>query len=117
MLQLTKSYVTDTKICTEMKDICVPIPGFSEVQIADILLKVGEVRAEYNFRVVSFPWDVEDELTIQGGDEVHNSLARITRLKQAIGNYDPQWELIQIYTPLENAKSIRVLYRKRIKRP
>jgi hypothetical protein len=97
-----------------MKDLCVPVPNFGEDQIASIILKVGDEEIEYNFRVVSFPWDIEDELTDKE-DELHNSLARIIRLKNSIENYDKEWELVQIYTPLENAKFIQVLYRKRKK--
>jgi len=99
-----------------MKDLCVPIPRFGEDQTASIMLKVGDQEIEYSFRVESFPWDVNDELT-EENDEVHNSLARITRLKKAIENYDKEWELMQIYTPLENAKYIQVLYRRRKKIP
>ncbi len=95
-----------------MKDLCVPIPDFGEDQIASILLKVGDEEIEYNFRVVSFPWDVDDELSMED-DDVHNSLARIARLKKGIESYDKGWEIMQIYTPLENAKFIQVLYRQR----
>jgi hypothetical protein len=98
-----------------MKDLCVPIPNFGEDEIASILLKVGDEEIEYNFRVVSFPWDVDDELT-KKDDEVHNSLARIARLKRGIESYDKDWEIMQIYTPLENAKYIQVLYRQRKRR-
>jgi hypothetical protein len=98
-----------------MKELCVPIPNFGEDQIASILLRVGDEEIEYNFRVVSFPWEVDDELT-KKDDEVHNSLAKIYRLKKAIESYDKEWEIMQIYTPLENAKYIQVLYRKRKRR-
>ena len=95
-----------------MKDLCVPIPNFREHEIADIELKVGQERIQYSFRVESFPWDVEDDLTI-GEDNISRSLARIHRLKKAIESYNPEWELIQIYNPNENARFIQVLYRRR----
>lgn len=95
-----------------MKDLCVPIPNFGDEQFADIEIKVGEKRLNFNYRVVSFPWDVEDDLTA-GGDELELSLARIYRLKKAIEGYDENWELIQIYNPAENASHIQVLYRKK----
>lgn len=95
-----------------MKDLCVPIPHFGEDEIADIDLRVGDQKISYSFRVESFPWEVEDELSI-ADDDVSASLARIYRLKRAIEGYDKDWELIQIYTPLENARYIQVLYRKR----
>jgi len=97
-----------------MKDLCVPVPHFKEQEDAEIILKVGEERINYNFRVVSFPWEVEDEFS-NGDDEVSKSLARITRLKNAINSYEKGWELIQIYTPLEEAKFIQVLYRQKQK--
>ncbi|MCK4346306.1 MAG: hypothetical protein KAX05_13565 [Bacteroidales bacterium] len=99
-----------------MNELCVPIPHFGEEQSAEILLKVGEKQMSYNFRVVSFPWDVKDEFS-NDDDEITRSLARITRLKSSIKNYNRDWELIQIFTPLEDAKNIQVLYRKREKLP
>jgi hypothetical protein len=95
-----------------MKDLCVPVPNFGEQEIADIELKVGGQKIKYSFRVESFPWDVEDDLNIDG-DEITRSLARIHRLKKAIESYNPEWELIQIFTPNENARFIQVLYRKK----
>jgi len=97
-----------------MKELCVPVPHFQEKEDAEILLKVGKERISFNFRVVSFPWDVKDEFS-NGEDEVSRSLARITRLKNSINSYDKNWELIQIYTPLEEARFIQVLYRHRKK--
>jgi hypothetical protein len=95
-----------------MKDLCVPIPHFGEDEIADIDLRVGDQKISYSFRVESFAWQVEDELSV-ADDDVSASLARIYRLKRAIEGYDKNWELIQIYTPLENARYIQVLYRRR----
>ncbi len=94
-----------------MKDLCVPIPNFGENEMAEIEIRVGDQKVEYNFKVESFLWEVDDDLTDED-DDVANSLARITRLKTAIRNYDPEWELIQIFTPSENASHIQVLYRR-----
>lgn len=95
-----------------MKDLCVPIPNFGDEQFADIEIRLGKKRMNFNYRVVSFPWDAEDDLTA-GNDELELSLARIYRLKKAIEGYDKNWELIQIYNPAENASNIQVLYRKK----
>ena len=95
-----------------MKDLCVPVPDFAEDEIADIELRVGDKKIQYSFRVESFPWEVEDELSV-ADDDVSESLARIYRLKRSIESYDKDWELIQIFTPNENAQHIQVLYRKR----
>jgi len=95
-----------------MKDLCVPIPNFGEDEIADIELRVGDQKMSYSFRVESFPWEVDDELSVTN-DDVSASLARIYRLKRSIEGYDKNWELIQIFTPNDNAKHIQVLYRRR----
>lgn len=95
-----------------MKDLCVPIPNFGEDEIADIELRVGDEKISYSFRVESFAWQVEDELSVTE-DDVSASLARIYRLKRAIEGYDKDWELIQIFTPNDNARHIQVLYRRR----
>ena len=96
-----------------MKDLCVPVPDFAEDEIADIELRVGDKKIQYSFRVESFPWEVEDELSF-ADDDVSASLARIYRLKRSIESYDKNWELIQIFTPNENAQHIQVLYRRRM---
>ena len=97
-----------------MKELCIPVPHFEEKENAEILLKVGKEKINFSFRVVSFPWEVKDEFS-NGDDEISRSLARITRLKKSINAYDKDWELIQIYTPLEEAKYIQVLYRQKRK--
>ena len=95
-----------------MKDICVPIPNFGDENFAEIELKVGDKKIKYNYRVVSFLWESEDDNRLSD-DEVSLSLVRIERLKSAINTYDKDWELIQIFTPGENASHIQVLYRKK----
>lgn len=95
-----------------MKDLCVPIPDLKDNQIAQLEVTVGQEKLKYEFRVESFLWETEDDLN-HSKDHVSHSLARITRLKQAIESYDKNWELIQIFTPSENSKFIQVLYRKR----
>ncbi len=96
-----------------MKELCVPVPRFGEQQIAELELRVGEEKVLYNYRVESFPWETEDELSEQGDDHISKSLKRIYRLKKTIEEYDPSWELIQIFNPSENASHIQVLYRKK----
>ncbi|MGM0498558.1 MAG: hypothetical protein ACQESM_05190 [Bacteroidota bacterium] len=96
-----------------LKDVCIPIPGFGEEEVAELHLKIGDRHISYDFRVESFPWDVEDELNNVNDDDVSKSLARIERLKNTINKYDKSWELIQIFNPPENAKYIQVLFRKK----
>lgn len=96
-----------------MRELCIPIPGLNSDQSAEIKLKIGKEEIGYDFRVVSFPWDIEDELSVER-DELSKSLARITRLKTAINDYSQEWELIQIFNPAEDASFIQVLYRKKM---
>ena len=95
-----------------LKDLCIPVPGFGENEIAELHLKVGDKKISYDFRVESFPWDLDDELN-GDSDNISRSLARISRLKASIENYDKSWELIQIFTPASASKYIQVLYRKK----
>jgi hypothetical protein len=96
-----------------MKDLSIPIPALMEGEQAEVHVTIGGKKIEYHFRVEAFPWDRNDELHEQHADELEKSLARITRLKNAINGYNKEWELIQIFNPSENAKFIQVLYRKK----
>jgi len=96
-----------------MRDICIPVQNFQDDEIAEVTLTVGGREINYNFRVESFPWIADDKFPATDDAEISESLLKIFKLKEAIRTYDKDWELIQIYTPNENAKSIQVLYRKR----
>lgn len=96
-----------------MRDLSIPIPNLKDNQIANLEITVGEEKIKYEFRVESFLWETEDDLSTEKDDHLSKSLARISRLKQSIESYDKSWELIQIFTPAENSKFIQVLYRKR----
>lgn len=98
-----------------MKEIALPLPYFRDDQIAEVELSISRSRLHYNFRIESFPWDIEDEFTHPDDDEITRSLKRITRLRKAIQEYDPEWELIQIFNPPENSNFIQVLYKKKLK--
>ena len=96
-----------------MKDLNIPIPDFSGYDKADIIIKVRDgKRFQYSYRIESFIWEKEDEFSDEK-DEISRSLARISRLKKAIRDYDKEWELIQIYTPPKDSRTIQVLYRKK----
>ncbi len=96
-----------------MKDLIIPIQNIDEYDNVEIEVKLGVNKFIYYYRLESFFWNVQDEL-ITSEDEVSKSLARIHRLKNAIREYDKEWELIQIYTPLKDSPVIQVLYRKKI---
>jgi hypothetical protein len=96
-----------------MKDLNIPIPNFSEKNKAEIILKVRNGKLfQYYYRIESFIWENDDEFSNEA-DEISRSLARISRLKKAILDYDKEWELIQIYTPSKDSRTIQVLYRKK----
>lgn len=97
-----------------MKEICVPIPEITEKEIAEVLVMIKGRKIKYNFRVESFPWKADIELTGLY-NEPSLSLARIHKLRKNIENYDKEWELVQIYTPAEDDNHIHVLYRKKSK--
>jgi len=96
-----------------MKELCIPIPHFGEDQIAEVSVTVAGNKMNFHFRVESFPWELDDSNS-QPLSDSEISLAKITILKSAIINYDKDWELIQIFTPVENAKRIQILYRKKM---
>ncbi|MBN1252377.1 MAG: hypothetical protein JXR51_16245 [Bacteroidales bacterium] len=94
-----------------MKTLTIPLPANNEDEIIDIELFVGLDKKKYEFRLESFLWETDDELS-KIRDNTSISLARITRLKKSIEEYDKNWDLVQIFAPIENNNRIRVLYRK-----
>jgi hypothetical protein len=95
-----------------MNQINLPIPHIDNDEPVEINMLVGKEKKEIHFKVVPLVWDEEDELS-SDRDSTSVSLARISRLKKSIENYDKSWELLQIFAPLENSKFIQVLYRKK----
>jgi hypothetical protein len=90
-----------------MKEICIPVPEFLEQQIAEVEVKINGRRRMYNFRVESFPWEKVD-------GSVHDGQAnRIKNLRKRIEDYDPNWELVQIFQPRTDSEFIQVLFRQR----
>lgn len=94
-----------------MKEIRIPIADFKEDQIAEVTVNIAGKSERYEFRVESFPW--EKEKTQSTDDFIAESLEKIYNLKGHIEGYNKNWELLQIYTPSENAKHVQVLFRKR----
>ena len=97
-----------------MREICIPVPGFGEDQIAEVSLTVGGQRISYSYRVESFPWSLEGIPQPEDDDEhEHATFEQIAMLRNTLASYDKGWELIQIYTPRKGATHIQVLYRKK----
>jgi hypothetical protein len=96
-----------------MKEICIPIPYLKDNEVAEVEVVVAGKKIRYDFRVESFPWEVENEFSSLS-DPLERSLARIYKLKGAIEGYDKEWELIQIFNPDEHADHIHILYRKKL---
>jgi hypothetical protein len=94
-----------------MHDICVPIPHFSDNEIAEVEVKIGDKKSSFNFRIESFIWENSDS----GFSELSSPLIeqKISQLKFNIENYDKDWELVQIFTPAQGSKYIHVLFRQK----
>ncbi len=94
-----------------MHDICVPIPHFSDNEIAEVEVKIGDKKSSFNFRVESFLWDNKDtgfsELSPVPLEQ------KISKLRNNIENYDKSWELVQIFTPPQGSKYIHVMFRQK----
>ncbi|QQS35416.1 MAG: hypothetical protein IPM56_14355 [Ignavibacteriales bacterium] len=93
-----------------MSEICVPIPHFAGKDIAEVEVKIGDNKTQFNFRLESFPWQSDEDL-----DDARKNSAeeKILSLKSMIESYDKGWELVQILTPPTGAKHIHVLFRQR----
>lgn len=96
-----------------MRDLIIPIQNFDEKDKIEIEVKVGVDKLINQYKLESFSWEVKDDL-VAADDEVSKSLARIQRLKNAIREYDKEWEVIEILTPSKDAATIQVLYRKKM---
>jgi hypothetical protein len=98
-----------------MKEICIPVSGFGEDQIADVTLTIGDKKVSFSYRVESFPWNIDSSNVHEGLDDEndHASLEQIMQLRSSLQTYDKGWELIQIFTPRKGATHIQVLYRKK----
>lgn len=90
-----------------MHDICVPIPHFSEYEIAEVEVKIGDKKSSFNFRIESFNWESPDLKTPAPLEE------KISLLKHNIENYNKSWELVQIFTPSQGSKYIHVMFRQK----
>jgi len=95
-----------------MREINLPLPVLFENEQVEINIKIGNNRKKKFFKIESFQWDSEDELSNMS-DSTSIALARISRLKKCIESHDKSWELIQIFAPLEKSEFIRVLYQKK----
>ncbi|MBC8479493.1 MAG: hypothetical protein H8D46_03425 [FCB group bacterium] len=95
-----------------MNELCVPLPGFDENQIAQVEVTIGEKKEKYNFKVESFNWLTAEGISTDS-DALHAVENRISALRTSIEGYDKNWELIQIYTPAPGADHIQVLFRQK----
>ena len=93
-----------------MKDVTIPLTEFLEEQIAEVEVKINGKKRRYSFRIESFPWMIEEAENQASTSDV---TARIERLRECIENYDKDWELVQIFSPAQDAKRVQVLFRQR----
>ncbi|MFO7446715.1 MAG: hypothetical protein R6W90_10130 [Ignavibacteriaceae bacterium] len=95
-----------------MTDLCIPVPQLGEQQIAEVIVKIGDRKSSFNFRVESFYWNGED-IPDKDHDYTFHTEIQIQKLKTLIESYDKNWELIQIFKPKPGAKYVQVLFRQR----
>lgn len=93
-----------------MREICIPLPDFLDQQIANVEVTINGEKRKYNFRVESFPWELENDLAF---DEQQRVERRINRLTANIENYDKNWRLVQIFKPGSGSNHIQVLFKQR----
>jgi len=93
-----------------MREICIPIPIDTGAELAEVEVKIGHKNLKFQYRLESFPWEVDDK-DIKDG--ITEDLLKIYKLKKTIADYDSDWEVIQIYTPIDKAKFIQILFRKK----
>jgi hypothetical protein len=96
-----------------MRDLCIPLPGISEVKKADIIVLIDNKKTEYHYRIESFPWAEVENTKNKKEINKEKTPERLRKLKLFLMEYDRDWELIQIFDPAEGSKFIQVLYRKR----
>ena len=101
-----------------MREINIPLPNLDDEDNVDIEVSVGSHEKKYSYRLESIPWDPEADTEPESQKSNRqkkemNSSERIDRLKKVIKNYDKNWELIQIFAPLEKSLNIHILYRKK----
>ncbi|MCT4602718.1 MAG: hypothetical protein N4A59_07455 [Marinifilum sp.] len=96
-----------------MREICVPIPFTDDDQVAEVEIKFENRKVSVQYRLESFVWDVSDDPDFNSEDGITEDLMKIYKLKKSIAEYDPAWELIQIFTPAKNSKYIQILFRKK----
>jgi len=94
-----------------MREINIPLPKINDNENVEIEVSVGKREQKHFYRLESIPWETnEKSKTVK---KELNSSERIERLKKAIENYDKNWELIQIFAPLEKSLNIHILYRRK----
>ena len=94
----------------KMKDVTIPLTDFLEEQIAEVEVKINGKKRKYSFRIESFPWGIEKT---EGQIADTSITTKIENLRKSIENYDKGWELVQIFSPAQDAKHIQVLFRQR----
>lgn len=90
-----------------MADICVPL-NLPSAETAEVEIRIAHQKRSLNYRVESFAWAPD------APGDMQQTEARITDLRKAIEDYDPRWELVQIFQPGPRDHYIQVLFRERV---
>lgn len=93
-----------------MRELCIPLPINVGAELTEVEVKIESKNLKCLYRLESFPWEI-GEHDIKDG--ITEDLLKIYQLKKTIADYDKTWELMQIYPPIEAAKIIQILFRKK----
>ncbi len=84
-----------------MESISIQIPTIPGEQEIEIDVRINGIVKKYNYRIEIFFWD---DCKTPKDDKA-------ACLKELLGKYDPQWELVQIGSPAEDF--IPITFRKK----
>ena len=94
-----------------MREICLPLKDVENDKPVEVIVNVNGEKRKYNFRVETFDWSITDaELADHPYDPY---TLRIQKLREAIEKYDKNWEVIQIFDPGKDSKTVQALFRLR----
>ena len=46
-----------------MNELCVPVPGITENDVAEVIVSIKGKKVKHEFRIESFPWETDETIT------------------------------------------------------
>ncbi len=87
-----------------MKEVCIPLVDINKNDIAEVEVRIPKRRRVWKYRVESFHISEKSK-------EDSDIEKRIKNLRDRISEYDPDWELIQIFDSENASGYVQILYR------